>query len=212
MPANLESSNDEVWKDISGYEGMYQVSTFGRVRTMPHSVAACSCKGTPYVINIPARIKKATRGSDGYYDISLYRNNHPKYFSIHQLVAQTFIANPDKKPTVNHIDGDKSNNHVDNLEWATYDEQMKHASKLGLLNYRCQDVEKYNTIAVANLEKWNSTHRVKVKCVESGQVFASLTEAGRYLGVSNDVVDNACKNESLIGGRHFVRVDKEDVV
>lgn len=211
MPA-LAEFPAEIWKDVSGYEGMYQVSTFGRIRTVSHSVTSRSRNGTPYLLNVPARIKKATRGSDGYYDISLYKNNQPKYFSVHQLVAQTFLPNPDNKPTVNHIDGDKSNNHLDNLEWATYDEQMAHASKLGLLNYHSRDSEKYNSIAVANLERWNSTHRVKVKCIESGQVFASLAEAGRCLGVSKDVVDNACKNGSLIGGRHFVRVDKEDIL
>lgn len=73
-------------------------------------------------------VLKNGRTTSGYYTVSLNR----KSFYIHRLVAEKFIPNPENKPCINHIDGDKSNNHISNLEWVTYSENMQHASKNGL--------------------------------------------------------------------------------
>jgi len=94
---------EEVWKDIEGYEGLYQVSNLGRVRSF-HGDSE--------------KIMKQTL-QKGYLRITLLKNKKQKRFLSHRLVAQAFIPNPENKPQVNHIDEDKTNNRVDNLNWMT---------------------------------------------------------------------------------------------
>ena len=93
---------NEVWKDVVGYEGLYQVSSFGKVKRLK---------------NGKERILKPQPNGFGYLFVNLYKNKINKHFKVHRLVAKTFIPNPDNLPQVNHIDEDKTNNHVDNLEW-----------------------------------------------------------------------------------------------
>lgn len=110
---------EEIWKDIKGYENRYAVSNLGRVKRLPNG------KG----INSKCLIKSTNRlNKDGYVMIVLPNGERP----LHRLVAETFIPNPENKETVNHIDGNKQNNCLTNLEWATRHEQLIHAYKLGL--------------------------------------------------------------------------------
>lgn len=122
----------EIWKDVEGYEGMYRVSSYGRVirlermvtdaigtRVLPETMLMC-CDGTGS--------KNKT-----YYRVALCRNGKKENVSVHRLVARTFIPNPENKPCVNHIDGNKHNNHVENLEWVTYSENTIHAYQTGLI-------------------------------------------------------------------------------
>ena len=112
----------EVWKDIAGYEGLYQVSNLGRVKSL-------------YTGNMLKMLPHST----GYYAVALYKKRIPKRCIVHRLVAMAFIENPENKPTVNHKNGNKHDNRVNNLEWATHQEQQQHALKTGLkvgVNYK----------------------------------------------------------------------------
>jgi hypothetical protein len=121
---------EEIWKDITGYEGMYQVSSMGRVKSIDRIVFR-SRNGNTKVNDL---IMKQGNGHSGYKLITLHKNGKPKTFRINRIVAIHFIDNPENKTDVNHKDGIKSNNSVSNLEWNTGKENISHAHKTGLRN------------------------------------------------------------------------------
>lgn len=114
--------SEEVWRDIKGYEGIYQVSNLGRVK----SLKRYSVNNT----NTKDRILKPSLNRKGYLRISLSKNGIQSNKTIHRLVAQSFIPNPENKPQVNHIDEDKTNNKVYNLEWMTNKENRNHGTAI----------------------------------------------------------------------------------
>lgn len=113
----------EEWKDIKGYEGLYQVSNYGRVYSVPRN-------GTKGGI-------RTLTDMNGYLRLPLKKHGKEFNAGVHRLVAEAFIPNPSNKPSVNHIDGNKHNNHVNNLEWATWEEQIDHSLKMGLRKHQC---------------------------------------------------------------------------
>ena len=115
----------EVWKDIRGYEGLYQVSNYGNIRSVPHSYLTKS--GKKMVVS--GRLLAPRLHNKGYYTISLYCGKHRKQFYVHRLVASHFCCNPNKYPCVNHIDNNPSNNRACNLEWCTHKQNTAHALK-----------------------------------------------------------------------------------
>lgn len=98
----------EIWKDVKGYEGIYKISDYGSLKSNKN-------------------YKKASVNKYGYYQTTLYKNGKKRNALVHRLVAEAFLPNPNNKPTINHKDGNKLNNRVDNLEWATNKEQTNHS-------------------------------------------------------------------------------------
>jgi hypothetical protein len=119
---NLNSDQSEKWIDIKGFEGKYQISSRGRVKTLPY--VKMRIDGKPHSIKEMIRNNQVS----DYCNITLLGNT----FLIHRLVAQMFLPNPENKPQVNHKDGNTLNNHVSNLEWVTHLENQKHATDTGL--------------------------------------------------------------------------------
>ena len=104
--------NNEIWKDVIGYEGLYLVSNLGRVKSIKRQVAGG-------VRNTPEKILKQHLQKEGYFTVVLYKDGIPKRLSVHRLVAIAFCDNPHNFPVVNHKDENKSNNLATNLEWCT---------------------------------------------------------------------------------------------
>lgn len=117
----------EVWKDIKGYEGLYQVSDYGRIKSVERTIKVVDNTRHPYVKRVISRILKPVKDSTGYSVVSLGKHNKK---AIHRLVAEAFIPNPENKPHVNHIDGKKTNNVLTNLEWATVSENAIHSHRV----------------------------------------------------------------------------------
>jgi hypothetical protein len=122
----------EIWKDIKGYEGRYQISNLGRVKSLTKSI------WNGYTFRIKDEfILKGGKDKKGYLYVILSKDGIKSIYKIHRLVAQFFIPNPENKLEVNHIDGNKLNNSVNNLEWCTHQENIYHACTIGLRpNYR----------------------------------------------------------------------------
>jgi hypothetical protein len=120
----------EIWHPCVGYETHYEVSNYGNVRSLERMVAhPLGGKKIQY-----GRVLKQGKASNGYLLVSFCVDKVKSNHSVHRLVARAFIPNESNKPQVNHKDGNKHNNHVDNLEWATRSENMKHAyNELGVL-------------------------------------------------------------------------------
>lgn len=118
----------EIWKDIKGYEGYYQVSNTGKIKTLEHNIIRHNGKR----LTIKEKILNGSKDTKGYLQVELKKDGKRNIKFIHRLVAETFIENPNNKLQVNHINGDKSNNGIDNLEWVTCSENIHHAWKNGL--------------------------------------------------------------------------------
>ena len=108
----------EEWKSVKGFEGLYEVSNFGRVKTLPRA-------------KVKGGILKPSKNVWGYLICNLWKDGKRKLFQIHRLVALHFVPNPDGKPIVNHIDCDKQNNCAINLEWCSQKENINHSVMLG---------------------------------------------------------------------------------
>jgi len=122
---------EEIWIDIENFSDYYQVSNHGRVRSKDRE-----CFNGFGVFIKKSRILKQSLKGAGYSGVGLWKDGEYYQFQIHRLVAKAFIDNPFNKPTVNHIDGDKLNNNVSNLEWATRSENSQHAFDTGLMPKR----------------------------------------------------------------------------
>lgn len=117
----------ELWKPIKGYEGLYQVSSKGRIRSLKRT------KKNKWggIIQVKERVLANGISGQGYINVLLYNNGNRRTYKAHRLVAEAFISNPDNKPHVNHIDGNKENNSIENLEWCTIKENNIHAYSSG---------------------------------------------------------------------------------
>jgi len=171
---------EEVWRDIEGYEGLYQVSNLGRVKSL-HGLSE--------------RIMKNRNVSGGYQALLLTKNKISKNFLVHRLVAQAFIPNLEGKPEVNHINEDKTNNRVDNLEWMTHIEN----SMFGTRNERSSANRFGNP---------KTGRQVRAKFLNGEErIYGTIREAGRQLGLPNTSIGNRCKDKKIFRGIYFEFVD-----
>lgn len=118
---------NEIWKDIADTDGQYQVSNFGNVRSLFFRTSSGRI-----ITREPPLIMHQKVHTMGYLSVCLYYGKRPKEVFVHRLVATAFIPNPEGKPQVNHIDGDKTNNDASNLEWCTAKENYEHSCRQGL--------------------------------------------------------------------------------
>ncbi len=119
----MEQINEEIWKDIPEYEGLYQISNVGRVKSLSRSVR---CTGDSFR-RVRDRFLRSANGTVGYPYVTLIKNGIKKSKRIHRMLAIAFIPNPENKPQVNHKNGIKDDFRLSNLEWVTTSENQKHS-------------------------------------------------------------------------------------
>lgn len=159
----------ELWKDIPGYEGRYQISSNGNVRSLLKAI----------------RLRHFVCGS-GYEEVILKKNGDRKPKLIHRLVAEAFVPNPQGKREVNHKDGNKHNNDYRNLEWVTPSENIRHS---------------YDVLSHKLTTK-------RVVCVETGEVFESITAAADSNGLHVQLIWKCCNGkQKTTGGFHWIYAD-----
>ena len=150
------------WRDVPGYEGLYQVSDTGLILGLPKSTSS-------------GKIIKPTINADGYLTVCLSKGNAKKTFRVNRLVALAFIPNPLYKLEVNHIDGDKANNTVSNLEWCDRSENEKHAYSAGL---------KERVPSAACMAASARAHMRRVRRSD-GMTFESIRDAAAAVGAND---------------------------
>lgn len=176
--------NKEIWKPIKDYEGLYEVSNFGRIRSLPR-------QGT-HSKNIHI-ISQNNKNSKGYWHCGLTKKGKQKTLSVHRLVAEAFIPNNDNLPQVNHIDGNKLNNNVNNLEWCTNIYNMQHSIKLGLRD------KVFKKLALINSKKIDqySKNGIFIK------TWNSIAEIERELNICNQNICKVCQGKRHTAGGYI---------
>ena len=166
---------NEVWKDVvvdkeepNKYKGLYMVSNFGRVRRLH---------------NGKEKILKVCIDEGGYECVSLSKDGVQKQYKINRLTALVFVANPENKTYVDHIDGDRRNNKAENLRWVTQKENMN------------------NTITKERLSGANSTSATKVICITTGREFDTLMQASEVYGVAISNITKCCRGKLKSAGK-----------
>lgn len=176
----LYGTDHEIWKPACGYEGYYEVSSLGRIKSLPRNGTISSSKILKeHLVN-------------GYNCPMLQKNGVKKFEKVHRLVAKAFIPNPYNLPVVNHKDGNRSNNAVENLEWCTYSENSQHG--LWVLGKNLRAVEQ------------RSKDGALIK------VWRSIKEAADELGLDRPSITNCCigrDGRKTVGGYRFNYVKGE---
>ena len=172
---------EEIWKAVEGYEGKYEVSNLGRVRSVERKTTLCNQHGE-FQRKEHGRIKsQGMNRKDGYRNVKLYRDGKERTLYVHRLVAQAFIPNPDNLPEVNHKDEDTTNNRVDNLEWCS----SKYNS-----NYGAGSLARYQqkSYRVARIDKDGNILRE----------YPSLLEAARQTGEAIRTIRMQCTKKTKL--------------
>lgn len=189
----------EEWKDVVGYEGYYQVSNYGRVKSIQRSV----WNGKGYFIN-NGKILKQAKNKKGYPIVYLSKNAKQKTITVHRLVALAFISNPQNKPQVNHIDGNKKNNNVSNLEWCSNQENQLHA----VIN----KLNDHSTYKSGKAER--PVYKIDAETNEIIAKYNSISEATDAIGYKSKSNIGACCRglKKTVGGYKWKYADEREVM
>ena len=150
-----ENNRIEIWKDYKDYEGLYQASNLGRLRSLDRWV---SKNGSMQFIK--GRILKLLNHNAGYLSVNLWKNNKVKTYLVHRIIAEVFLPNPNNYKEVNHKDEDKTNNNVNNLEWC----DAKYNSNYGTRNERLSKSVLQYDLEGNFIKEWKST----MECCRNG--------------------------------------------
>ncbi len=186
---SLEDMEGEIWKDVVGYEGLYQVSNMGRVKSLERKCKTRRGKGTFFRMAY-SKILRQLPSDKRYLRVTLYKNSKCKTIKVHRLVATAFIDNPLNKETVDHINTIITDNRACNLRWLTMKEQYS-------FNEITREREK------ECLRKATDACKKKVRCITTGEEFECINDAVRKYNVSDSCIIRCCKGRQPYTGRRI---------
>ena len=177
---------EEIWKDIKGFEGLYQVSNLGNIKSLDRYMCRSHNEGLTIKgkIRIPQLVK-------GYYQIVLCKDGINFQYKVHRLVAEAFILNPNNYPCINHKDENPVNNKVENLEWCTH----KYNNNYGHHKEKCSKSMKGKLAGDKNPMYGNHSRRGAIHSEKSKQKIRE-THIGR-IWINNDIINKLVKSEEL---------------
>ena len=170
---------EEIWRDIKGYEGLYKISSIGRVKSLRNSHG-----------NYREMCLKCRKNKKGYLNVSLNKDKKRFTYLVHRLVAEAFIENPNNYKEVNHKDENKQNNKVNNLEWC----DCEYNNNYGTRNKRHSESIKGSKHPQAR----------KVYCVTTGKKFNCIKEAAEYYHIDRHSIGDCCRKQYKYAGKHPV--------
>lgn len=189
---------DEIWKDIPGkYLGYYQVSNLGRIRSLDREVKVTRKNHSvveTHIQHFKGKVLSQNIAAAGYLGVTISIDNHTYYPSVHSLVALAFVPNPENKPQVDHIDGNRLNNHADNLRWVTSKENHSNAISKG--QHTCQ--------------KDNPYKRKQIRDVDTGEIFESMQAAEDYYNIPRGRISYSIKSDQRVYGHKFELVETKN--
>lgn len=204
---------NEIWKDIAGYEGLYQVSNLGKVKSLPRKLWNGRAS---YLTN--EKVLKTIKDKNGYENVALYKNKKAKVCKVHRLVAIAFIPNPENKPEVDHINTITNDNMVENLRWVTRSENMQNPITR----------ERRKKVVFSEESKKKISNSLKVRGVFSGKnnpnykgfvcIFPNgkitepmlLNEIIDTIGLTRGIVDNLTKTKKRFVVSKYARANNRE--
>lgn len=213
----------EEWRDIQGYEGLYQVSSCGRVKTLNYKRTG------------QERIMKQVTNSGGYKFVNLYKNGEKKYYQVHRLVATAFIDNPNNYPCVNHKDECKYNNFVENLEFCTHEYNVNYGTRterqsrtltgkyIGENNpmygrtgkkhpmygkHHSDETRKKITKNHADVSGKNNPRARRIMCINTGKIFDTVGEAAKWSSTGISSIARQIQGKQKTSGKNPVTKEK----
>ena len=186
----LAKKGEEIWVDIKGYEGLYQISNFGNVRSLNFN----------HTHKNKLRKKVLNRG---YYGVILYKDGKVKKWSIHRLVALHFVSGYKEGLIVHHKDENPLNNHYTNLQWCTHKQNANFGTRNARLSKKAKGNPKYKKYGNANGNfGGKSPQAVPVICTTTGKIFPSIMDAVRFYNLSSDSgIHKSCRNNKYSSGK-----------
>ena len=157
-----------MWKDIKGYEGIYQVDEYGNVKSLQRTRTG-KAGG---VVPVPERMLKQRTDKDGYKEVALSKDGLIKFYRVHRLVAEAFLSNPNNYPVINHKDEDPANNYVENLEWCTLQYNVQYSVYKVSRRITCNGVE-YPSINECGRCVGIDSHSIR-HCLKTGKPYKGL--------------------------------------
>lgn len=173
---------EEIWKDLKGYEGLYKISSLGKIKSLDRK-RYCGHKGNKPQLR-KGRILKQHYDYLGYKRVRLSKNSTTKTLTLHRLLAINFIENPYNKPNINHIDGNKANNNLNNLEWCTQKENVQHSYNLGLSKGIKGEQNNKSKLKAKDIKEIRKLHKQKKTQTDIAKMFnvsiANISEIVNY--------------------------------